>query len=202
MFNINGIFAAALTVCVFGISASQAAPITFDGGTTQASLSGFNPSGSDPALTGAFPTLHNTGVGIAGKSRVTFTYIGTEAGYKNSFWANGTKLFDNRSSSTGENASLVLDGGKLDFAFKTETPFTVAANGATSGAYGSIAVFQKASDSIYALFNDASTSDRDYDDMVVRIDVQPVPLPAAAVLLLSGMGVLGAVSARRKRKAA
>ncbi len=196
------VLASAIAAMVLGATAASAAPVTFTGGTTQSSLSGFNPSGSDAALSGPFSTLHNASMGLVGKSEVTFTYVGTEAGYKNSFWASGSKLFDNKTSASGDSHSLVMDGGALDFAFKTERPSTTAVNGATSGAYGSIAFFQKDEDSIYALFNDASRSDQDFDDMVVRIDVKPVPLPAAAVLLLSGMGVLGAVSARRNRKEA
>jgi hypothetical protein len=51
--------------------------------------------------------------------------------------------------------------------------------------------------SVYAFFGDGR-GDRDYDDMVVRIDA--VPLPASALLLLGAFGGLGAI--RRKKKAA
>ena len=40
--------------------------------------------------------------------------------------------------------------------------------------------------------------DRDFDDFALRIDIAPVPLPAAGFLLLAGLGAMGAVARRRK----
>jgi hypothetical protein len=44
--------------------------------------------------------------------------------------------------------------------------------------------------------------DKDYDDMVVRLEIAPVPLPAAAFLLMGALGSLGGLGTYGRRKAA
>lgn len=51
------------------------------------------------------------------------------------------------------------------------------------------------------MFNDGG-GDRDYDDMVVRMEVSPVPVPAALPLLASALGGLGFFARRRQAKTA
>ena len=53
----------------------------------------------------------------------------------------------------------------------------------------------------YAFLEDiAIGGDRDLDDMVVRIDVSPVPLPAAFPLMGGVLGIGGLISWRRRRR--
>ena len=48
-------------------------------------------------------------------------------------------------------------------------------------------------------FDDSGAGpDADYDDIVFRIDITAVPLPAAAWLLIGGMAGLGFASRKRK----
>ena len=55
---------------------------------------------------------------------------------------------------------------------------------------------------VYAFFDDGGAGpDKDYDDMVLRITATATPLPAALPLFASGLGALGLLGWRRKRKA-
>ena len=69
--------------------------------------------------------------------------------------------------------------------------------------------FAKTKDSsvIYAFLDDSGAGpDSDYDDMVVRItavaqEVGITPIPASLPLFAGGLGIVGLVVRRRKRKA-
>lgn len=141
--------------------------------------------------------LLNATLGLSGKGRVTYTYAGAHAGYHNGFEVNGVALFDNRTSTRGAHAAFTLDGGKLDFGFTTARPAFEVANGTGSGVHGGIAFYKLSDTSVYALFNDTYRGDRDFNDLAVRMDVAPVPLPAAAGLLIGSLGLLGATAWRR-----
>jgi len=196
----TGIIAAtALAASLMAATAAGAVTFTLTGGSDHMLPAIYNPTPGTPGLAPGATVKKNATLGLSGPGRVTVTYGGTEAGYANAFMLGGTTLFDNKS---GPQASVTADfgAGALPFAFTTKKPAGSFANGAAQGSYGSIAFYALSDTSYYALFNDASTSDMDYDDMWVKMDVAPVPLPAAAWLLLGGIGVLGAAS-RRKRTA-
>ena len=50
-------------------------------------------------------------------------------------------------------------------------------------------------------FNDGAPVDADYDDMVVGLNVAPVPEPQTYMLLLAGLGAVGFISRRRRSMA-
>lgn len=196
----TGIIAAtALAASLMAATTAGAVTFTLTGGSDYVLPNNYNPAPGTPGLAPGATVKTNATLGLTGPGRVTVTYGGTEAGYTNAFVLDGMQLFDNKN---GPQASVTDDfgAGALPFAFTTKKPAGTFANGGTQGSYGSIALFALSDTSYYALFNDSSTSDMDYDDMWVKMEVAPVPLPAAAWLLLGGIGALGAAS-RRKRAA-
>jgi len=187
---------AALAAALGLASAVQAATFTIAGGDPFA-LAGYDPAPGTPDISSGTSVLRNGALSLADKGRVTFSYVGSEAGYSNTFWVAGAQRFANKSG-PNEAFTLKLGAGLLPFEFRTASPAGTVANGASTGFYKSVALFQTAPSTVYALFNDASTSDKDYDDLVVRMDVAPVPLPAAAWLMIAGLAGLGAVARRRR----
>jgi hypothetical protein len=190
------LIAAAVFAALAVAPAAGAATFAVTGGERFALPSNYNPNPGVPGVGPKTEVLRNAALSLLGKGVVTFTYIGTEAGYTNQLWLGGTRIFDNKSGPT-PSATFTLAAGALDFAFRTVSPAASAANGATAGFFNSVALLQSAPGTVYAFFNDGAKVDQDYDDMVVRMDVAPVPLPAAAWLLIAGVGGLAAVARRR-----
>ena len=105
------------------------------------------------------------------------------------------------------------DGGLLDFIFQIVfsdgVEDAIIANGANPANDGTGPNFFASfgddeqtigSTGLWLFFDDAGQEFDNHDDLVVRLSI--VPLPAGMLLLLTGMGGLGAVGARRRRKAA
>jgi len=158
-------------------------------------------------FTGAAKTGEN-GLFLTQRSRVTFTYLGSEAAFTNFALdlLGDTVLFRNNGDGAtaigATSASFVFDSGFLPFAFQSFGVGQIDNNGfATGGALLELAFSALFNDgnSVVALFGDTGANvDGDLDDLGVRIDVAPVPLPAAAWLLLSAFGGLGWLSRKRR----
>ncbi len=201
-----GALAAAMTA-----GAAQAATLSLDatGGSVIALPSSYNPS---PSVAGAsigdlvtnFSGLTFTGgLKVDGPATITFTYLGKEASFMNSVMelVLGTGVLSD--AVAGASISFVqLTAGIVNFKFATSG---LLGQSITNGV-GSTNVFldmafkQIDADSYFAFFGDGGgNNDNDLDDMVVRIDVAAVPVPAAGFLLI---GALGGLAALRRRKAA
>jgi hypothetical protein len=141
---------------------------------------------------------------LMGKSDVTFTFVGKEASYIDSFYVankfefnNQTAIVNVTSYTTSITYKHINSGTVLNFGFKSQNGENIYKNGSNN-----IALMTNANDtSVLALFNDGYKHDKDFDDMGVKISlgsVSPVPEPESYALLLAGLGLIGTIVRRRK----
>lgn len=208
--HILGLAAAA----VLAPAIASAATLTLSGTTTSAPLANYDllPDYDGTRIefiTGDVKSASN-GLSVNGPALITYTYLGSEAGNVNySASVGGVALFDESTPvNTASTAIPQASGGLLDFSFGTSAPagsvgqiFNAGKAVPNSSSYA-IGYFELSATSYVLFFDDIASGDRDFDDFVMRVDVAAVPLPAALPLLLGGVGVLAAVGARRKRRAA
>ena len=203
----------AIVVSLVPLGDARAATLSLSGiGTPGVLGADFNPSGllainADGVGVGSgitiFSGLGNTGgLSLAANTTVTFTFMGKEAGFTNQLVFGNTVLFDNNVAPGTPSATLTVNAGSVPFLFRA--PGNLDANDDGAIATGLQIGFVKVSDSVfYALFDDGGAGpDKDFDDMVVRIAAAPIatPLPGALPLFATGLGALGLLGWRRKRK--
>lgn len=199
-------FMGASALLAAGLMSSTAlgATLSVVGGSSIALPSNFSlpavASVGDPvtAFTSATKTAAN-GLLLDGPARITFEFLGSEAGFTNVF-VFGSELFNNKTSTVGD-MSLTFDvaGGFVPFSFVSNGVVT-ADNSAGFSTGLRVAFTDVSSDgsSVIALFDD-TFPDVDYDDLAVRITVSEIPLPTTALLLASAMAGVGFLSMRRER---
>jgi hypothetical protein len=148
---------------------------------------------------------------LTGKADVTFTLLGFEAGNRNTLVSGQNALVGGggRKFSVGGLSTFVLKAvspGLLDFEFRTWGGNLTVRNGANPDNTGPrrnagvnfFASLAK-SDALYLFFDDdGANNDDDHDDLVVRVDVAPVPVPAAGWLIFAAISGLFAVRQRRR----
>lgn len=220
--NMKHVMVAAAVAVGFG-GAASAATLSVNGGSSITFGSGnygtcpptppatecYDPSGPAATLTvnlraffdaGSYPGLE-----ITDSAPIRVTFLGKEAGASNVAMSGVGGSVSNDDTIGSSYVAMVTGPGTLDFLFKVFAGAGGAVTGSSAGAGGNFLngaaiafsdVFAGGR-SVYAFFDDGGRGiDRDWDDMVVRIDV--VPLPASALLLLGGIGGLAAMKRRRK----
>lgn len=156
-------------------------------------------------------TAKNAGNGLSmsGPGKVTFTYLGSEAGFGNSSvnLLSAATIFSNQGgSAVGDTLSAMFPGGLMPFSYNSGNGSGIANNGAAfNTALADIGIAFSAlfngNRSVLVFFDDNGAGpDRDFDDLAMRIDVAAVPVPAAGLMLAAALGGLSAM--RRRRKAA
>ncbi|MAY85954.1 MAG: hypothetical protein CML02_04440 [Pseudooceanicola sp.] len=219
--NMTKILATAAAVALLPIAGS-AATLSLTGGTVVGSvpanfgvLRDINGTVTAPADLTAPITVYDdddaVGTGLLATSvygaRFTLTYIGYEAANVNnaSSLSTGSASFSTSTSAYGDQITFVQAPGVglVDLVFSTLGGSGVSActisNGNPFGGtcqVGFSSIFN-AGGSTYAMFGDG-LGDSDLDDIVFRVDVSEVPVPAAGFLLVGGLGAMAALRRRKK----
>jgi hypothetical protein len=200
-----------LTIALAGFllaGPASAAVLAVDGGSPSI-LNGNFSLGAETGLASGdvitrFDSVNAASGGLSmleGPGKLTFEYLGSEAGYSNAFYLGGALAFLNKTTAVGATKSVFQNAdGLIDFAVMTTgggVPGGAVNGGPITGplllGYSALA-----DNSLILLFGDGY-GDLDLDDLAVRVSVSEVPLPAAAWLLISA--ILGLISVGRVRRA-
>jgi len=158
------------------------------------------------ALNPTLTFLTNASFTLSGPARLTFTSVGAESGFVNSFAATGAGVLLETEGSvsnflTGGFASItgIFSGGLLDalLSFSNGLGFMPGPGTTEFGVFTSGGL----NNSVFFLaFDDGqgSSADDNHDDLIVRVNVAAVPIPAAGFLLIGALGGLAALRRRRK----
>jgi hypothetical protein len=147
-------------------------------------------------------------------ARVTFTAFFSEAKYKNAFLTIGdTKFSDN--IVTGDAYTRDFEAGLLPFSFFVADTGKSIVNGGNQAAWQAgngdpyflvtpPTIGEDAVEKFYiALNDDGSLIDEDYDDYVIGVTVEGIPVkdvPEPAPAMLLGLGLIGIGLTRLKRR--
>ena len=211
----KSVFAAAVAAFAFA-GAAGAADSTWVANTASGGAADtdtfnqtFNPNpAGNVTFAGTEADLGSIVLGSAAKYKVSFTFLGREAGFTNHITVNmGGDSMSNRDA-VGETLTSTATGGSLlDFTFLDQKGRTTS-NGDVFGVSpmiswgwldGATSSLSNSFDYIIGLNDSAGGASRDYDDMVVGITITAVPEPESLALMLAGLGCVAVVGRRRKQ---
>lgn len=183
------------TGLIFTSGISQASGLSVLG-STPLTFAGYN--GQPSTATGIYTSGSLGALAASSAGTISFTYLGNESGYNNSFSFSGITFTE--ANSVGTTASASVNAGTLDFSFSDSQGASVS-NGTAATPVLGFAILNGNLTPIsgpnygpfdYVLgFNDSSSGDADYDDFVVGVNFTPisaVPLPASLPLLAAALG--------------
>ena len=146
------------------------------------------------------------------RSILTFTLVAAESGRQNDFTVQGLGTLSEPAGNVGagrlgEGADFMtanfgslsgtFDAGSLDALLQ----FSNADDGDILPGEVMFGVFTPNGPGDYSKFflalDDGDEVDDNHDDMIIRVDVSQIPLPASVLMLLAALGGLGVVSRRR-----
>jgi hypothetical protein len=193
----SGLFGAAAAAFIIGASAASAATVMIEGDDSLGTPSFNDFTGT--ILSGLTYITNITALDLSGLSRVTFTEVAAESGYNNGLEVSGLgSMSETNDVIDGEVLSGNFSGSLMSVLkfFSNVGPsvtpgdegFSVFASGGSGGSFSSF----------FIAYDDRNQVDDNHDDYIVRVDVSPVPLPAAGWMLIAGLVGIAAIKRRKK----
>jgi hypothetical protein len=151
----------------------------------------------------------------SGPLRLTFSLVAAESGFNNALLFDGVvHIQENVGNGSVDFATGVLNGQTFSTTiaaggnFAPLLSFDINGDGVADffssddefGVFADARNLSALTRFYLALDDSGANNDDNHDDIIVRVDVAPIPLPAGGLLLLTALGGMAVV--RRRRKAA
>jgi hypothetical protein len=187
------------TLALVALAGSANAQLAISGSASK-SFIGYD--GDPAAITGTLTSgVQGTLESLLGGT-ATFTYLGNESGNSNLFTFSAGSQTLTEANAVGTSVTGAIGAGALGFSFTDSNTGSTFGNGSTALVYVADVATASYGNFKYVIgFNDNGSSDGDFDDFVVGVNVAAVPEPETYALMLAGLGALGFVSRRRQRRA-